>query len=258
MSQDTTITDELAAVEQCDRDAAADYWKGLVNEPELQAMRDGKRDDHWKIQQLAHERLSTRPKETPTEQVASDWWKPEPGDPFWMLEAEDGEWLKNEHSMLGTRDASKAIRFPTEAAANNHRARMNPSYKWWSAKATEHLWIKPTEQGEVAGSIVHRLMACFDFSDVLSIDEIRDMVADEAQAIEGEILASLSHPVSTNMQVAKAVREAIALLDEINERATSRQFYGIDHVLHGKLATIRAILALSTITASSTTEGGGE
>lgn len=39
------------------------------------------------------------------------------------------------------------------------------------------------------------------------------------------------------------VREAIALIDEINERAKSREFYGIDQVLHAKLCTIRATLA---------------
>lgn len=71
-----------------------------------------------------------------------DYWKPNPDDPFWMLEAEDGEWLMNEHSFLGTRDAAKAIRFPTKEAAHNHKARMTPGHKWWTAKATEHLWIE--------------------------------------------------------------------------------------------------------------------
>lgn len=72
-----------------------------------------------------------------------DWWKPEPEDPFWMLEAEDGEWLKNRESLLGTRDATKAIRFPTEQDAYNHPARMKAGSKWWSAKPTEHSWIVP-------------------------------------------------------------------------------------------------------------------
>jgi crotonobetainyl-CoA:carnitine CoA-transferase CaiB-like acyl-CoA transferase len=75
-------------------------------------------------------------------EAMTDYWKPDPGDPFWMLEAEDGEWLKNAYSMLGTRDATKAIRFPTERDAYNHRARMTPGYKWWGAKPTEHTWIK--------------------------------------------------------------------------------------------------------------------
>lgn len=39
------------------------------------------------------------------------------------------------------------------------------------------------------------------------------------------------------------VEQSIALIDEINERATSRQFYGINGVLHAKLCTIRATLA---------------
>jgi hypothetical protein len=42
----------------------------------------------------------------------------------------------------------------------------------------------------------------------------------------------------------RSVQEAVALIDEINKRATSRAFYGIGQVLHGKLATIRATLAI--------------
>jgi hypothetical protein len=42
--------------------------------------------------------------------------------------------------------------------------------------------------------------------------------------------------------VEKAAREAIVLIDEINERLSSRQFYGIGHTTHGKLSTIRATL----------------
>lgn len=84
--------------------------------------------------------------------MLTDYWKPEPGDPFWMLEAEDGEWLKNEHSLLGTRDATKALRFPTEEAANDHPARMKPGYKWWSAKATEHKWIEHDASADLTGT----------------------------------------------------------------------------------------------------------
>lgn len=41
----------------------------------------------------------------------------------------------------------------------------------------------------------------------------------------------------------KAIREAIALIDEINERTSSREFNGINQPLHAKLCTIRATLA---------------
>jgi hypothetical protein len=44
-------------------------------------------------------------------------------------------------------------------------------------------------------------------------------------------------------EVELAAREAIVLIDEINERAKSRAFYGIDQSLHAKLCTIRATLA---------------
>lgn len=40
------------------------------------------------------------------------------------------------------------------------------------------------------------------------------------------------------------VTQAIELIDELNERATSRQFYGINQTLHEKLCTIRATLRL--------------
>jgi hypothetical protein len=73
--------------------------------------------------------------------VEIDAWNPRNEDPFWMLEAEDGEWLKNEHTMTGTRDPAKAMRFPTERDCLKHPAKMNAGYKWWGAKATEHLWI---------------------------------------------------------------------------------------------------------------------
>ena len=44
----------------------------------------------------------------------------------------------------------------------------------------------------------------------------------------------------------RALQEAVALLDELNERKSSRDFYGINQTLHAKLATIRATLARST------------
>ena len=43
--------------------------------------------------------------------------------------------------------------------------------------------------------------------------------------------------------LATGTNEAILLIDEINERATSRKFHGIDQGLHAKLCTIRATLA---------------
>jgi hypothetical protein len=80
-----------------------------------------------------------------------DWWKPDPEDPFWMLEAEDGEWLKNEHSLLGTRDPAKAMRFPTADSTHAVRRRLHGDKgKWWSAKPTEHLWAALSTKGGVS------------------------------------------------------------------------------------------------------------
>ncbi|HEX7720438.1 MAG TPA: hypothetical protein VF389_11580 [Woeseiaceae bacterium] len=39
-----------------------------------------------------------------------------------------------------------------------------------------------------------------------------------------------------------AVREAVELIDEVNLKPASREFYGIGTVLHAKLGTIRATL----------------
>ena len=44
----------------------------------------------------------------------------------------------------------------------------------------------------------------------------------------------------------RALREAVTLLDELNERKSSRDFYGINQTLHAKLATIRVTLARAT------------
>lgn len=43
------------------------------------------------------------------------------------------------------------------------------------------------------------------------------------------------------------VREAIALIDEVNERKPSRVLYGIEQTLHAKLCTVRATLARSLV-----------
>lgn len=95
---------------------------------------------------------AARPDQGPSDAVVErvvDWWKPDPEDPFWMLEATDGEWLKNKDSMLGTRDATKALRFPTARLAANE-IRYDWPARWWSAKPTEHLWITALQSGEAA------------------------------------------------------------------------------------------------------------
>lgn len=54
------------------------------------------------------------------------------------------------------------------------------------------------------------------------------------------LLAAMREGVDRGMV---ANREAIALIDEINLRAESRQFWGIGQTIHAKLCTIRATLA---------------
>ena len=62
-----------------------------------------------------------------------------------------------------------------------------------------------------------------------------------------EAVTAWNTRVSTNKDetIAKASAEAIALIDELNERKHSRVFYGIDQALHSKLCTVRATLARS-------------
>jgi hypothetical protein len=68
-------------------------------------------------------------------------------------------------------------------------------------------------------------------------------------AVCGEVAAEVEAAARADERLAvagmrRSVQEAVALIDEINKRATSRAFYGIGQVLHGKLATIRATLAI--------------
>lgn len=74
------------------------------------------------------------------EPASEDWWKPDPEDPFWMLEASDGSWLKNVHSRLTTREPAKAKRFPSLWDADRIRQELSGS-GWIDFKPTEHTWI---------------------------------------------------------------------------------------------------------------------
>lgn len=77
-----------------------------------------------------------------------------------------------------------------------------------------------------------------------------------AAALDGlRSRATLTQPAGDVVE--RARREAIILIDEINERAPSRQFYGIGQTLHAKLCTIRATLARAA-TLSSTPVASGE
>jgi len=53
----------------------------------------------------------------------------------------------------------------------------------------------------------------------------------------------------------RAISEAIELIDELNERATSRKFWGISQTMHSKLCTIRATLLRAALRA--TDDAGG-
>lgn len=81
-------------------------------------------------------------------QQEADWWKPDPEDPYWMLEKADGSWLKNTHSCLTTRDATKAIRYPSEWHADNARRGLH---------GTNNILFKPTEHKWCASLARHGL-----------------------------------------------------------------------------------------------------
>lgn len=55
---------------------------------------------------------------------------------------------------------------------------------------------------------------------------------------------ALAHTVAEGV-VERAAREAISLIDEMNELGSSRRFYGIGPGTTGKLATIRSTLAIA-------------
>jgi hypothetical protein len=71
----------------------------------------------------------------------------------------------------------------------------------------------------------------------------------------GKLIAERDALVAENARLGLAASEAIMLIDEINERATSRVFYGITQV-HGKLCTIRATLARAPAALRATREVG--
>lgn len=81
---------------------------------------------------------------TTASEGVDDWWKPEPGDPFWMLEvthgSEMGAWLRNKHSYATTRDPKKALRYPSQWTADIERRGLGGNQDG-RFKPTEHTWI---------------------------------------------------------------------------------------------------------------------
>ncbi len=76
-------------------------------------------------------------------------------------------------------------------------------------------------------------------------DENGYALATEALERTLDALSTLSADAIRQGEVHKAAREAIILIDEINERGESRRFNGIGQALHSKLCTIRATLAIA-------------
>ena len=74
-----------------------------------------------------------------------------------------------------------------------------------------------------------------------SLLELIEFVEQSTRHREQETLSSEREACGDGLQ--QAASEAIELIDELNERVTSRKFYGINQVLHNKLCTIRATLA---------------
>ena len=68
-------------------------------------------------------------------------------------------------------------------------------------------------------------------------------VAAKATLRELEKRASALSGDAGEGELTRASREAIELIDELNERATSRKFWGISQTMHNKLCTIRVTLA---------------
>ena len=111
----------------------------------------------------------------------------------------------------------------------------------------------PTEQGEVA---INARLALLNWQKYNRdpADEIVYQAEKVASSLEA-LLASLSHPVSTNMQVAEAVKEAAAKAVEGWRENLLCQF-GYDQ--SERLAQAIRALDLSTITARPRKETGNE
>lgn len=85
---------------------------------------------------------------------------------------------------------------------------------------------------------------------VMCIDWDGTDMADEAETIStvtcGTMREAADEITALRERVAaldKANREAVELIDEINKRATSREFWGISQTIHAKLCTVRITLA---------------
>lgn len=63
----------------------------------------------------------------------------------------------------------------------------------------------------------------------------------------GELPSLTADKPEDTQGLERAVNEAIVLIDEVNERKPSRDFYGIGQTLHAKLATIRLTLARTAL-----------
>lgn len=67
------------------------------------------------------------------------WWKPEQGDPFWVLE-HAGAYLKNRDSCLTTKDIEAALVFPSEWHADCARKSLH-GVNWMKFKPVEHAYV---------------------------------------------------------------------------------------------------------------------
>ena len=166
--------------------------------------------------------------DTATELAACPWC----GENCANLVINQGDkWAHYEPSCLEVRtgyDLSETAAWRAEAIA-----------AWNTRKET------PTEQGEVARELeAIRPEIGWNKGDLYS-HRYYNISSD----LRDRILAALSHPVSTNMQVAEAVREAAA---KVVERFPIRLDWPQTRLFEETAKRIRA-LDLSTFTASSTT-----
>lgn len=148
----------LLPVTQEDKDAAAEYLALII--PAMPLLADKVREGQSALSRaFARHRLASQPVAADVER---DWWKPEPGDPYWLLELREGfegagAWLKNEHSCLTTRDAFKALRFPSKWHADNTRRTLHGPY---------HGMFEPTEHIDMEEAAIAAMSAGRERDDV--------------------------------------------------------------------------------------------
>lgn len=259
MTRDTTITDELAAVEQCDRDAAAEIFMLLGRENSAKLAVIGRGGDGPVTKILARHRRPTHPKETPTEQgeVARKAQSFSEGVMNLVHGSFDCDGVPNSTwEELSGQLYDLALAALSHPVSTNIQVAAHPIIREIMAeveKATRKFPTWPTRiidagnvLSEEAGEVAKAILQCVYEPHKSGLDDVREEVVQTA-AMCFRFLASMGrYDLSEGPQHHQKPLAKSDCLQCGNNPAAVELCDDCERTF------------LSTITASSTTEGGGE